>query len=289
MVGGVEEELVRRTEAAGGSEAGTRAITPETVSRARATEPEKLRRRLSGDLDTIVLKAMHKEPIRRYASVEALSDDVQRYLAGQPVRARPDTVGYRMRKFVRRHRLGVGAAALVAVTLLLGIGGTAWQARVAMVERDRARLEAEKAEQVSAFLVDLFQGSDPTQANDGSTTARQMLDQGRESVRTELKDQPTVQAQMMGIIGTVYQNLGLYDEAHPVLTEAVAIHRRMDDASPQFASTLLQLANLEYRLGNLTGVIGVIGPTRMPYEKIASIVTSASALMSQVLGTDTDA
>ncbi len=240
--------VVAKTEEVHAQDGGTQAITPASISAARATPLDRLRRQLSGDLDTIVLKAMRKDPRRRYASVEALSDDVQRYLNGHPVLARPDTMGYRVRKFVRRHRLGVGAIGLVAVSLLLGIAGTAWQARVATAERDRARLEAEKAEQVSALLVDFLKGSDPSQAQDGTMTAREILDQGAEKVRAELDDQPEVQAQMLGVVGQVYRNLGLYEQARAALEEAIALYRDLGSGSLAYVTALKELANLEYRV-----------------------------------------
>src|SRR6185503_16489172 len=102
------------------------------------TRPEQLRRQLAGDLDMIVLMALRKEPERRYASVEQIADDVRRHVSALPVRARRDTLGYRAGKFVQRHGAGVAAAALVLVSLLAGVAGTAWQARVAGIERARA-------------------------------------------------------------------------------------------------------------------------------------------------------
>lgn len=113
---------------------------PSTAA-AKAAAPERraeLRRRLAGDLDTIVLRALHKDPARRYASAEQLADDVGRHLGGFPVRARPDTLGYRARKFIGRHRVGVAASFLAVLTLLGATATALWQARVAGQERARA-------------------------------------------------------------------------------------------------------------------------------------------------------
>ncbi len=113
-------------------------ITPESVSRTREGTAEKLRRRLSGDLDNIVLKALRKEPPRRYASVQEFSEDIRRHLEGLPVTASADSVSYRAAKFVKRHSAGVFASAFVALTLLAATVITTWQAVVAKRERERA-------------------------------------------------------------------------------------------------------------------------------------------------------
>ncbi|NBC18727.1 MAG: protein kinase, partial [Bacteroidetes bacterium] len=229
------EEMVCETEPPAPSAIVTRPA-PGSASDAPPTRtsgsPEVLRRRLAGDLDTIILKAMQKEPGRRYASAEALRDDLQRHLDGLPVTARPSTLGYRARTFVRRHRTGVTAAALVALAVLAGIVGTVWQARVAAQERDAARQEAAKAERVASFLIDVFETPDPSEARGDTITAREILDRGARRVRTELAAEPAVQAQMMDVIGRVYQNLGLYDRAGALLDEALTLRRTTPDVAP---------------------------------------------------------
>jgi tRNA A-37 threonylcarbamoyl transferase component Bud32 len=114
------------------------ASTSESVSLARDTQPDKLRRQLSGDLDNIILMALRKEPSRRYATVGQFSDDIGRHLDGLPVAARKDTFKYRAAKFVRRNRLGVAAACVVALSLLGGMLTTVWQARAARREKANA-------------------------------------------------------------------------------------------------------------------------------------------------------
>ena len=127
---------------------------------ARRTSPPALARALRGDLDTIVATALRKEPERRYASVERLAEDVALFRAGRPIRARPESLAYRARKFAGRHRFGVAAAGLIAL-LLTGFSIFAWrQAAVLAVERDAARAERDKARELSEFLTDLF-GADP--------------------------------------------------------------------------------------------------------------------------------
>lgn len=116
----------------------TAKITTEEAAHRRATTPERLRQILAEDLDNIVLKALRKEPERRYSTVEALSDDIRRHLEGLPVSARADTIRYRSRKFVRRHRAGVAASSLIALSLCGGVATTLWQSRIAGLERTRA-------------------------------------------------------------------------------------------------------------------------------------------------------
>ncbi len=182
--------------------------TAKTISRARGTEPGKLRRKLSGDLDVICLKALRPEPERRYGSVEMFSEDIRRHRTGLPVRARPDTLGYRARKFVRRHRAGVATTAAVALLVSTLVGF--YTVRLSH-ERDRARIEAEKAQQVAAFLQEVFSVSNPSENLGETLTARALLDRGAERLETELEDQPEVLAEMLGVIGDVYSGLGMYE------------------------------------------------------------------------------
>lgn len=242
---------VSQVEELPGSEGTTQAITPEEVGQARNTPVEKLRRRLSGDLDTIVLKALQKEPIRRYASVEQFMGDILRHLEGLPVLARPDTFAYRASKFVKRHRVGVGATGLMMAILIGGVVAVGWQARIASQERDRARLGEAKAEEVSAFLIDLFRVADPSEVLGDTITAREILDKGSAQVKEELAEQPAVQATMMDVMGQVYQGLGLYGEAAPLLEEALAIRRDLlKSASPEVAQSLSNVARLRYDTGD---------------------------------------
>ncbi len=145
----------------------------ELLSAARGSNPEKLKRRLEGDLDNIILKALRKEPERRYVSVEQFSDDIGRYLAGLPVIARPDTFSYRSGKFVRRHKAAVMGAAVAVLALLGGIGATLRQAAIARAERERAEQRFYDVRQLANSL--LFEVHDAIQNLPGSTPARKIL------------------------------------------------------------------------------------------------------------------
>jgi len=199
------------------------------------------------DLYAIVRRATATDASGRYPTVEWLMSDLRAWRESRPVSARRAERGwnrYRVRRFLVRHRLGVSAAALLMLVLAGGVGATLWQARV-------ANLNARQAEQVTEFMVQLFEGSDPTKGRDGSITAREMLDQGFETIRQELQEQPVVRARMLSIIGKVYQNLGLYERAYPALVDAIAALREVGDRSWRYSSSLLYLANLEFRLNDL--------------------------------------
>ena len=174
---------------------------------------------MAGDLDTIVLRAMDLGPGRRYASAEQLAADVQRYLDGLPVLARKDTAGYRLGKFVRRHKAGVAAAAALLL-LILGFSVTV-TLLFRKAERDRDRAEA-----VSGFLVDLFERADPSQSRGKTITARgdpgpwPAADRGGPSSRAGDAGCPD------GDDGEVYRSLGLYDQAQSLLEESLHIRRR---------------------------------------------------------------
>jgi non-specific serine/threonine protein kinase/serine/threonine-protein kinase len=151
----------------------TGSVEAEVVSRSRDGQPEKLRRRLSGDLDNVVLKAMAKEPERRYASVEQFSEDILRHLEGRPVLARKPTLRYRAQKFVSRNRALVAAGALAAAALALGVAGVAWQARVAQSERARAERRFNDVRTLANSFV--FELHDAIRDLPGATPARALL------------------------------------------------------------------------------------------------------------------
>ena len=223
---------------------------PERPSAAAALPS--LARRLAGDLDNIVLTALRKEPARRYASVELLAEDLRRHRTGLPVLARPATVGYRVGKFVGRHRLGVGAAALFAL-VILGLAATMTVQAVRLArQRDEIQRERDKAVRVAEFLEEIFSAADPAQAQGETVTAREILDRGAGKITAELADQPELEAALAAVIGRAYGGLGLYDRAQPLLERSLALRRRVFGAAhPEVAETLHELGLLHWARGEL--------------------------------------
>ena len=194
----------------------------------RSTTHSRLRRELRGDLDNIVMMAMRKDPARRYHSVEQLSADLQRHLDAEPVIATSDRWTYRTRKFVARHAVAVTLSAAAVITLMIFAAIMFIQAKHLARERDVVAAERSRAEQVSSFLVELFELSDPSRSRGNQVTARELLDIGARRVNVGLADQPETRATLLGTIGRVYSSLGLYPDSVKLLEEAlesrIAIH-----------------------------------------------------------------
>ncbi len=218
-------------------------LKPESISRVRDGEERLLQRRLAGDLDNIVLMAMRKDPQRRYASVDQLSSDIERHLQGLPVVARRDTLGYRARKFVGRHKLGVAAAAAVLLLIL------AFSITVTVLWQ-RAVREQQRAHTVSTFLQDLFSIPDPSESRGESVTAREMLDRGVEKIDQGLETQPELRADLMDTMGRVYRSLGLYVPARKLLEGALSLNRQtLGNDDLLVAQSLHNLASLLRDMG----------------------------------------
>ena len=204
---------------------GAEAELTNANATARNTSPERLRRTLRGDLDTIISKALKKKSEERYASATALSDDLEGYLRNEPIGARPDTVAYRAAKFVRRNRTAVTLASLALIVTIGGVAGTLYQARLARKQRDSAVRERDRASRITEFMAGMFKVSDPTESRGNSITAREILDKASKEIDAGLKSDPQTQAQLMDVMGNVYGSLGLYAKAQPLLKRAVEIEQ----------------------------------------------------------------
>jgi serine/threonine-protein kinase len=175
------------------------------------------------DLDILCLTAMHKDPCRRYRSVEALVRDVDHYLRGEPLEARPDTLGYRARKFVQRNRGAVIATVLVLAAVVALTGFYLLRLRSA---RDRALASAQRTERIQGFTLNLFQGGDEAAGPSDSLRVITLLDRGVEEAR-RLEREPLVQAELRHTLGGLYLKLGKLDEADSLLTAALATRTRL--------------------------------------------------------------
>lgn len=228
-----------------------------SIAEARSTDVSRLRRTLAGDLETIVATALRMEPERRYPSVGALREDIGRLQQRRPIKARPDTMRYRISRFIGRNRIGVAAGAAMALLLVAFLVTTMRQARALEVERDRARQEAEAAEQVSDFLVGIFEVADPMKTGTGdSIRARELLDRGAERMAQDLGGQPELQARMLTLIGEAYHNLTRGDLAEPLLVRAVALQRGGQGGVPRpgYVASLRQLARVRAGRGDYRAV-----------------------------------
>ncbi len=196
------------------------------------------RRRLSGDLDHIVLNALRKEPERRYATVGELAEDLRRFLSGRPVKARGDSISYRASKFIRRHAVAVAAGAALILALIAGLTATLWQARLVARERDRARTEAATAQRMNQFLTTMLTAPDPSRGKGRNVTVAQVLDQAATHLDRDLATEPLVAGPLHDTLGLTYENLGLVDQAERQLDIAVHDLDQPGDGSVELADAL---------------------------------------------------
>jgi serine/threonine protein kinase/tetratricopeptide (TPR) repeat protein len=205
----------------------------------RGTDPASLARQLRGDVDLITLKALEKDRWRRYSTPSELEADIGRYLRNEPVLARSSSAGYRARKYIRRHRVGVALAG-AAVSLVISVAvAQAFELRRITRERDRAN-------RITDFMRQMFKVSDPSEARGASITAREILDKASKDVDAGLAHDPELQAQMMAIMGNVYESLGLYSRATPLLERSVGLSRRV--LGPEHPDTLRSQSQLGWTL-----------------------------------------
>jgi len=202
---------------------------------ARGTEPGQLVTLLKGDLDWITLKALEKDRERRYGTPSALGTDLDRYLENRPVEARPASTVYRLRKYVRRHAVGVGVASGAAVLLIAFAVMQTTELRHTTRERDRA-------DRITEFMTSMFKVSDPSEARGNSITAREILDKSSKEIDTSLAKDPEMKAKMLQVMGTVYEHLGLYSQGAAILRQAVDLDRSA--LGPEHRDTLAASAAL---------------------------------------------
>ncbi|MEL6614772.1 MAG: serine/threonine-protein kinase, partial [Bacteroidota bacterium] len=241
------------------------------AARHRATTPDKLARRLRGDLDRIVMMALRKEPERRYPSVEAFARDLRRHLNGRAVEARPDTLGYRLSLFVRRNRVSVAAGAIALMAIVTGFGAAVWQAREARAESLRATAEAQRAGEVAAFMTDLLADFDPSRSDGGNIQADSVLARAADRVREGLDAHPDVRAALLGSLGQIHQSYADFDRADSLFSEALGLRRaHFGTDHPSVATSLRDLAWLAYVRGH--------------YDRSEALYTDALALHRATLG-----
>lgn len=256
----------------------TELITPQTVTHARSTDANRLQRDLRGDLDTIVLKAMHLVPERRYATVGQLSDDIERYLGGHPVRALPDSISYRTRKFIRRHTFAVTALTLTTLSLALGAMGLGVGLGRARREAAHATQKARESARVLKFLSDMLSSVNPITTDHAARadelTVREVLSRASDELqRGALGAEPQIEAAIAYVIGQTYRSLGLYEAAEVNLNKALLAHRSLPSTDPaDLANSLTEWGRLKRDVGR--------------YDEAEAALRESLALRIAVFGED---
>ena len=252
----------------------------------RRTSPGELSRALRGDLDAIVLKGLAKDRNERYATALELAADLRRFLRGEAVVAHAPTRGYRMRKFVGRHRAAASVSALLAILIVafsVTVGVQAIQLRRSLaataVERDRSA-------HVAGFLTQLFTLADPNISNGDSVTVRSVLDRGAAEIEASLKQQPATQAALLETMAQAYRALGLYDRSATLLGEALAARSVVPNDVVGLASTLHVRGMLEKDRGEIAAAekdyraaLAAIAPRAAAAAERADIVSDLAVLL----------
>jgi serine/threonine protein kinase len=213
--------------------------TSVSSAEARGMEPGQLISALRGDLDWIAMKALDKDRNRRYGTPSEVTADIRRYLNNEPIVARPASARYRLRKYVRRHRVAVGVAAGFLIVLIGFAVNQSIQLRRITRERDRAN-------RITEFMTSMFKVSQPSQSRGNTITAREILDKASADIETGLAKDPELQAELTDVMGNVYTSLGLYPKGGALLQRAVETKKRV--LGPNSPKTLLSMSNLAWNL-----------------------------------------
>ncbi len=245
---------------------GDAIVTSDTIGAARATPPQRLKRQLTGDLDQIVLKALHKQTDRRYASVEALVQDVARHRNGLPVLAQPDSWAYRAGKFARRHRVTLGAATLSFLALAVGLGAALHQSKLAAEQRDAAIAQEKVAAEVGGFMRDMFSYFAFSLPDDVSPTPLEVLGEGVLHADDIEKDDPELAGAVLKDIADLHIRLQAYEQADVLLKRALDLR-----ASPRHQAVTLE------RLATSARLQGDLARARPLYERAVALGESSMA------------
>jgi len=215
------------------------------------------RRELRGDLDRIVLTALAKEPQRRYPSAEALAADIRNYLDGRPVAARGDAAMYRLRKFTRRNRIAIAAAAIVFAAVLAAMAISLWQASIARQQAQRAETKSRTAEAVKDYLLSVFSSADPYKTDGKTVTARDLLEGGLDQVDKKLVGQPQVQADIYAAFVETFAELDQLALADRAGQLALRAYRQfLPDDAIEVLRVELTLAQVKLWSSHMDGLIG---------------------------------
>lgn len=291
--GGTSAEVVRatlETDAQVLSRALTQALTDGAqvgdIASRRSTTTAGLRRLLQGDLDNICAKALRKLPHERYGTIAAFADDLRRHRTHEPVSARPDSLGYRTRKFVRRHRGSVAAGALTAVAIVGGLMGTVWQAQRAEQEAQRAQVQAARAEREKLRALQELDLSEATSrllgvalgpVSDKPISVADVLRRGEVMAQKQFSETPRIQAHLQTSLATMWGSGGQWDEMEALLLKARANAQRASDvegmtvADCYLSVPLMQRGDFVKARAKIDGAMALLRPAHA--ELTLSIVT----------------
>ncbi len=256
-------------------------LAPELLAEraeARSTSARAFGREVQGELDWITLRATARERDRRYGSAAELADELDRYLARQPVLAGPPSALYRFRRFAARHRVSLAAGVLVLLSLLGALWGV-------LREADRARRAEAETQRVVEFLVGLFEVADPGESRGETLTARELLDRGSRSVSAELEADPQVGARLLHTVGQVEMKLGLWKRARTSALEALSIRRReLDGDDDAVAESLQLLGDVELSLGDFEAADAALNEALSIRERRGEAQSPAAGEILDLLG-----
>jgi eukaryotic-like serine/threonine-protein kinase len=263
---------------------------PSIAARTGRNDPTDiaLARRLGGDLDAIFARAIAEEPQRRYATAQALAEDIENHLHGRAVLARPDSLGYRIGKFSRRHRAAVAVSAVSLVALLILSAVALLQAHAKAVEARNAQIALHRSESIRALLGSIFLSADPSLSRGAQTTVGELLQPARARLTRESAGDPELAAALLEQIGSTYVSLGEDALARETLSEALQFNRRAVNPSLQVDGTAMaRLAYYQYLDGDaessLRGLDAIIARLRDGGEPVVPVLAKALDLQSTVL------
>ncbi len=260
------------------------AVTEEMAA-VRSATVKRLRHALTGDIDTIVLKALKKTPTERYATADAFMQDLRRYLAGEPVLAMPDRVAYRLGKFFNRHRVATAVASMFVLLIAIGLG-------LVLREAEIAAREAKTARAVEDFLLQIFQSNtrdqkDPVKAR--QTTARNLLDIGTAELKNKLDAVPGAKQEILAVLAKMYYELGLSDQAAELNRQRVEVVRSLNGpSSPEAAYAAVDYAQSLYQKGDFPTLKPILTEAKQALDAIHDMASaqrvSLLAVMASVFG-----
>ncbi|HKI45845.1 MAG TPA: serine/threonine-protein kinase [Balneolales bacterium] len=258
------ENIIVNQEPTTASESLGKSGHPQLVSVARGVTTQDLKKELKGDLDSIIAKALRKEPDARYESARQLAEDLDRYLHNLPVLSRKGNLQYRSRKFIRRHAVPVISAFLMLLTIVTLI--TYYTIQITG-QRNKALVEAHRARLVTNFMVNIFNDADPYDQHKKNLTAREILDQGTKRIQKSIAD-PDIKATMLSALGNIYTDLGMYDKATPLLHEAMDIREHLKSSDNMvLARSYFDWANVSELSDNYTVAIDYFARASLIYHQ----------------------